>query len=75
MKLVVVEEEHAPDIIDVLHGDQYIIVDHKLWNNLEVGDMVQVMNNSWGTTVYWVVDVHDQEPHGTQFVAMVEPRL
>lgn len=75
MKLIVLDEHEAPEFIDVLHGDQYIIVDHKLWNNLEVGDMIQVLSCEWGTTCYWVVDVQEQAPNGAQFVAIVEPRV
>lgn len=71
MKLVVVEEYQAPEIIDVC-GSDFIIVDHKLWNNLEVGDMMQVLGWEFGTTCYIVVGVQAQEPNGAQFVRIAE---
>lgn len=72
MKLVVVEEHEAPEIIDVC-GDDFIIVDHKLVNNLETGDLLQVLSYSFGTSCYLVTGVYEQTPNGDQFVRITSP--
>lgn len=71
MKLVVVEEAQAPEIIDVCDED-LIIVDHKLWWNLEQGDLMQVLNGEHGTSCYLVTGVLPQDPHGDRFVRITE---
>ena len=72
MKLVVVDEWQAPEIIDVVEEGHFVIVDHKLHNNLEEGDLLQVLGLEFGTTCYLVVQVKDQGPHGAQFVRIME---
>lgn len=73
MKLVVVDEYDAPEIIDVLTDGDLIVADHKHWSNLEEGDLVQVLGHyDYGTTCYLVIGVEPQTQHGSQYVRLTE---
>lgn len=80
MKLVVLEPDDAFEIVGVGCDGSYIIQDTQYWNDLEVGDLIQVCSDELpGTECYLVTDVQPGDtavyPRGLNLVTIRRPYL
>lgn len=79
MKLVVLDPGDSFEIVGIGVNDTYFIEDTQYWNDLEVGDLVQVRSEEMGTECYLVTEVKPGDPavypRGLNLVTIRRPYL
>lgn len=79
MKVVAIDPGDSFEIVGVGADGTYFVEDTQYWNDLQVGDLVQICSEEMGTECYLVTEVKAGDPaiypRGLNLVTMRRPYL